>query len=204
MSTLRGRFRPRVIGLLLAGLALGGCLSKHTPTTHFYVLNPTVEEADTRGAGQAMSVLIEEVTLPDYLERGQIVSRETANRLYLSDFEQWGGSLRKDIGRVLATNLSRLLGTPHILVPPIGPYDRVDFRVNVLILGFESGPDEQARLQARWTIRGSEDGKAVAGRLSELTRPLPASADMDTRVSTLAALVGDLSHVIARSVPGTR
>ncbi|MGB0713022.1 MAG: PqiC family protein [Gammaproteobacteria bacterium] len=204
---MANRILPRSVGLLAAVLALASlsaCISKPAPVTHFYVLNPTAQANAASAHEKSVSVLIEEVTLPDYLERGQIVSRETANRLLLSDFEQWGGSLRKDIGRILATNLGRLLSTPHILVPPIGPYDRVDYRVNVLVLGFESGPDDQARLQARWTVRDGGNGKALGGQLSELSRPLPVDADMDQRVATLAALVGDLSQVIAESIGKAR
>lgn len=188
-------------GLLLFGLA--GCLGKPAPVTNFYVLNATAAIPDEAPSADGVSLFVAEVQLPDYLERGQIVGLATANRLALSEFELWGGNLRKDVGRVLAANLGRLLGTPNLMVSPLPARDRPRYRVEVTVLGFEFGPDAVARLNARWTVRRDSDGAVVGGGLERLRRDAAGAADMDATVAAMSALLGQLSERIAAAVPAS-
>ena len=83
-----------LLAALLASAALAGCGS--SPVTHFYTLNPAAAEPAAAGAG-AMAVYIVAVgavSLPDGVDRPQIVLRTGGNRVSFSEFERWGGALR--------------------------------------------------------------------------------------------------------------
>ena len=91
----------------------------------FYLVTP-LEGAQAAAPAPGPGVVVAAVRLPKYLERPQLVTRSGDNRLQLEEFHQWGGNLGKDLTRVLAENLSRLLGSdavvaaPHTLRPPPG------------------------------------------------------------------------------------
>ncbi len=109
---------------VLEGSFLFGCMAATTPATRFYVLNPLdsgislVSETDQKGS---LSVEVASLRLPQYLERPQIITRSSGNRLERAEYHQWGGNLRKNMIRVLAKNLSQLLATPDIAISPIVP-----------------------------------------------------------------------------------
>ena len=109
---------------VLGGSFLFGCMGATTPATRLYVLNPLdsgislVSETDQKGS---LSVEVASLRLPQYLERPQIITRSSGNRLERAEYHQWGGNLRKNMTRVLAKNLSQLLATPDIAISPYRP-----------------------------------------------------------------------------------
>ncbi|TNF57324.1 MAG: hypothetical protein EP309_00660, partial [Gammaproteobacteria bacterium] len=93
---------PR-LGLLLAVLVwLAGCAS--TPPASFHALSPLPEARDRQGSLTEgdLSLGIGPVTVPDFLDRPQLVTRPGANRLEVDEFQRWGGSLRADIVNILS------------------------------------------------------------------------------------------------------
>ncbi|MGB1111361.1 MAG: PqiC family protein [Gammaproteobacteria bacterium] len=195
------KFALSRLALLAALLSLlSGCLGGPVPETRFFVLNALAEGRMDNAPDRPISLLMSELALPDYLERGQVVSRATPNRLTLSDFDQWGGSLRKDMGRVVSINLGRFLGTPDISSPPTDPGARPDYRLRIDILGFEHGPDSQVRLSARWTLRDDRTGKVLSSRFSEMNHAAAGPEDVDAMVAAMSVLLAELSREIAAAI----
>ena len=128
-----------VWALALAALLFVGCRSTPPPTA-FYTLT-AVTKAETTGQTPApkgdLAVGIGPVQLPGYLDRPQIITRTAPDRLTLSEFNRWGGSLRQDFPRVLAENVAALLGTDRVLAHPWG--DRLDpaYRVALDVQQFD-------------------------------------------------------------------
>ena len=87
------RQRMEMVRLLAAGvlLVVAGC--SNSPVTRFYTMNPVAvpAPADARGS---MTVVIGAVSLPDGLDRPQIVLRGAGNQVMFSEFERWLGSPR--------------------------------------------------------------------------------------------------------------
>ena len=104
----------------LTAVAVSGCLpTMETPETRFYVLDALAQDTQpVTGARGASPIVVDltSVAIPQYLRRPQIVTRVSANRLVLSEFDNWGGSLEKNILRCMASNLSILLDTSDIHV----------------------------------------------------------------------------------------
>ncbi len=201
-AVLRAAARFRAAGLGLAVLAsLAGCAGS-SGGTRFYVLEPV-----TAGAAAARSdaaVVVAGVRLPQYLERSQIVTRSGDNRLEFAEFDRWGGNLRQDMTRVLAGNLSRLLGSDRVVAAPHSLGAQNATRVEVEVLAFERGPDGRVRLAANWWLTRGADAAPLAGtKAVELFgAPLADGAAYDAVVASMGQVYGELARAIAQAIRG--
>ena len=191
------------IGLPLAGLAwLAGCAS--SPASSFYILSPLPEakaRQETLVEG-GVSLGIGPVTLPDYMDRPQMVSGIVgAGRIEVDEYQRWGGSLRADIVNTLGENLAHLLGTSRVVILPAEVKLPVQYRLVVDILRFEADSDGQALLKARWALIDPSAEVALAMRESSFRQPF-AKADPDAQVAALSAALGDLSNEVAETIRG--
>lgn len=182
-------------------LLVGGCAQ--TPPSDFYVLTPTAQTTTrTDAPGQAsLSVSIGPVKIPDYLNRGQIVTRAGQNRLDVNEFHRWGGGLAANISAVVAENLSVLLGTDDVSVFPTQDPVSPRYRVSLTVSKFDGVLGESAILDARWVITGSaRSGPLATGRT--VIEEAPLGGDYDAYVAaqsrTLAALSRDIATEITR------
>jgi uncharacterized lipoprotein YmbA len=76
--------------------------------TRFYVLSSLpASGAESRNAKleDCTAVGVGPVELPDYLDRTEIVTRVSPNKLELAQFDQWAESLESNFSLVLAENL---------------------------------------------------------------------------------------------------
>ena len=199
--------RPRAVAMLIAvvgTLALAGCVGGEKPATRFYVLSalgPDAAPIEGVPRDPPLSVDIAALRLPRYLQRPQIVTRSAGNELKLAEYHQWGGSLAKNMMRVLARDLSTLLATPEVSVFSRRPPVPADVRVEVDVLQFERGPDRRVVLSARWRLRGGADRAPRLARITDLrSPPVDAKAGMDATVAAMSALVGEFSRQVAVAV----
>jgi len=197
-STLRIRL---FVTFVLAGCFFFGC---GKAGTRFYVLNPLdsgaglVSETDQK---VRLSIDVASLRLPQYLERPQIVTRSSGNRLVLAEYHQWGGNLRKNMIRILAKNLSRILDTPHIAISPHRPLNPPDFRVDLEVMQFERDAERRVRLSAQWRLSSGMDRKPVTTRITELLSPVvPAGSDFEHTVSAMSTIFGELSQIIGEEI----
>ena len=205
--TPRRPCRAATLWTLLAAALMTGCVGSERPQTRLYLLSPL--PADTPAvsiSGLApLSLDIAVLRLPQYLDRPQIVTRSTGNRITLAEFDQWGGNLGKNMTRVLAQNLSRLLATPEITIFSRRPPQPADVRIDVEVLAFERGPDGRVHLSAQWRLRRGEDATPTLSRISELASPaLTSTEDMATTVAAMSVLWGELAHEMAAVIASLR
>ncbi len=142
-------------------LVLAGCLGGTSPPSRFYTLAPL----ETRGSQPAKEenalMALGPVTLPDYLNRRQIVTRSGQNELVIAEFDRWGGSLDDEITRALVANLSERLAPANISVfswqtMPLGIM-LASYRVPVGIFRFDGVPGESVVLSARWGVYAKKE-----------------------------------------------
>jgi len=189
--------RRLLLAVVLVGLT--GCAGATDPT-RFYVLAPMgASSATSRPSASAgdLRVGVRAVELPRYLERSQIVTRASANRLELAEFHQWGAPLRIAVPAVLAENLARLLPSDQVQVFPWGRSFTPDAQVLVEITQLEGALNADTTLTARWRILGRAGAEVRAGtsRLSE-----PSGRDYESLVAAHSRLLGALSRDIAEAL----
>lgn len=203
MRTAAPRLFAAGAGRLCASLLLlalvAGC-SGTAKDTRLYVLGPVAAAAPAATGGPA--VVVAAVRLPQYLDRSQIVTRSGDNRLELAEFDLWGGNLRQDLTRVLAENLSRLLGSERVVAAPHSLSAPAAFRVEVEVLAFERGPDGRVRLAAKWWLTRGTDAAPLAGTQAAelLGAPLGEAAGFDAVVASMSQVYAEFARGIAQAI----
>lgn len=189
--------------VLVAGLALatlGGCAS--APEERFYTLS-AVATADPPVARAAYSVAVGPVSVPEMVDRPQLVLRLDANRVAILEYARWATPLQSGIGQVVAANLAQLLGDgARVAAYPQGAMAEPDYRVAVDVQGFESAPGATASLDVLWTIRSARGVLVKAGR-STISEPARGS-DTEALVAAHDRALAALSRDIARSLLSAR
>ena len=188
--------------ILVATLWLAGCA--RSPSARFYTLSPIVLDQPQRSIGErsnSVSVGIEPVQIPDYLDRPQIVSLNGHNELKLDEYQRWGGSLGDNVTAVLAENLALLTGSERVLVPPLPHGEKTDYAVGLRILRLDLVPGDQVLLKAQWTV-------FTGARRAELTTHLATFSERlrdgryETMVAAVSQTLAQLSREIAREIMG--
>jgi uncharacterized lipoprotein YmbA len=141
------------------------------------------------------------VTLPPYLDRPQIVTRASRAKLALGEFDQWAAPLQDTFARVLAENLSLLLGTDRVLLHPWPRTTDVDYQVTVDVIRFDGGVDNDVVLAVRWSLM-SVDGKELAMRKARFQAPAN-PRDYEATVTAMSRSLEELSRDIAATLQTT-
>lgn len=193
-----------LIVVLLALFVLGGCVSTESAPTRFYVLEALpADTAPLAGVRREppLSVDLSAVRLPQYLDRPQIVTRVQPGRLELDEYNQWGDNPTKNVMRVLARNLSLLLGTSDVTLLTRRPDGPLDGRLDVDISQFERGPDGRVMLSAQWWLLSGREGAQAEAHVSDLAgEPLAVDAGVDATVAAMSDLLGRFSRIIAATL----
>lgn len=182
------RAGKRIAVVMAWGLLLAGCGT--TAPAKFYVLSA----AQDAGAAEAVRgdkvIGIGPVTLPEYLDRPQIVTRSSSNRLDLADGHRWAEPLTENVTRVLTENISTLLRTDRVAAHPWKRSQAVDFQVRVQVVQFDASPEGAVSLVARWSVQGRDGKELVPSRRGSFSVPATAG--------NYDALVAAHSEAIAR------
>jgi uncharacterized protein len=196
----------------VAALGLSACGSDKP--TRLYMLSPNAA-ASAPVSPDGIPIGVGPITLPKYLDRPQMVVGTSANQLSQANLDQWGGDLNDNITRVLATNLSNLLGTERVSLYPWKDRAPVAYQVTMDITQFEVGADGAAELTAFWSITNPADGTVLTMRRSSYRNPVgsstaasPASGSSSPAYDSVAAAMSrdldSLSQDIAKAILGLK
>jgi len=172
-----------------------------SPSARYYALSSMTEVKTADIKSQHKDVVIVSVGpvgIPDYLDRKQIVTRDSGSRLDLADFDLWGGSLDNDVTRVVADNLSILLAPKGINA--VTWRSRVPYAhtISISMTRFEASGDSVI-LRAQWGIMENGEQTAETVRESVITKPL-GGKDYGDIVAAMSEATADLSREIAVEV----
>jgi len=181
-------------GLLLLGL-LAGCGS--SPPINYYVLS--AQDGAARG-GDTPSLGVGPVTIPEYLNRANLITEREGNTLTIARFDQWAEPLEDGIKRVLAINLAGLMNTQNVYTYPWRPEQAPEYGIRINLLQLDAG-DREATLTAEWLVYRPGATGALARRLSRLHHPLPGGGPHAEQIAgAYSALLLQLSEEIAGAI----
>jgi len=112
----------------------------------------------------ATSVVVGPVTLPELVDRPQLVVRVAPNRVAILEAERWAEPLRSQIPRVIALDLGRLLGSSRVASYLQHAGTEAGSRVLLDIERFEASPGEAVSVEAVWSLRRAAGGVPLSGR----------------------------------------
>ena len=173
-------------GFLLV-LVLTACAGT-PPRESFFTLNAPEPAA---AAADAPSVAVGPVTIPDMVDRPQIVVRLGPNQVQIIEQARWAEPLKSAIARVVAANLAATL---RARLAPSRNND-ADYRVALDVQRFES-PADAVLVEALWTVT-SKDGKR-SGR--SVVREKIAAKDYSALAAAHSAALATLSKQIAAAI----
>ena len=201
MKNLR-TFFTSLLAITLLSTVLAACGSGPSAPGRFYVLSsPTdlVSKKPQEKVGQVLVIGVGPVKLPPHLDRTQIVTQTSQYRLDLKDLDQWAEPLKEGFTRVLAQNLSQLLGTNRIVQFPWRRPFTVKLQVTVDVLRFDTGAAGESVLTARWNILDG-DGRKLLFSHTSTHRGQASGAGMEPVVAAMSGNLVELSREVATSL----
>ncbi|MFT6241861.1 MAG: putative lipoprotein YmbA [Akkermansiaceae bacterium] len=151
--------------ILVTFFALASCSTER----NYYLLSPVGKPPSGGGIG----IGVGPVTMADYLvERPYLVFQSTPNKMEISDLHEWGGDLRNDFTRVLASNLGRRKGTGNIRTYPWERENELKYQITVDVRQFHGTADGDALLEASWRAYELPGSRLIASKTSTLREPI--------------------------------
>ncbi len=198
------RWRVFAVILTLSSLLLAGC-AKSKPA-RFYMLTSGVglqAGAPPAPGEKGISLTVSPIEFPEYLNRPQIVTRTSPNRIELAEFHRWAEPLGQSFARALTENLSGLLATERVVLFPWKGSGPVDFRITMEIVRFDGTPGGEVSLIARWTLLGPDGNELAAPRRSRIAVSTR-QAGYEGVAAAMSEAVGELSREIVATIRGHR
>ena len=187
----------KLASFVVTMVLLTGC-SSSADAVRYYLIEPVSVAGTPSEGAQAISIEIVDLEIPQYMERLQIASRRPDSQLVFASTHRWGESLRKNLTRALARNLTNLLGTPNIGTPANRLNSPPTYRLTVYIERFERGADGYVHLLARWQLIHRETGETIINSSNAYRSEYRIdSQDFAGSVLAMSKLLGDLSETVA-------
>lgn len=186
------------LSVLSLTLTLTGC--SRSPRVSFYTLESAAQIDSSATISAVPTIAVGPVTLPDVVDRPQLVMRVAANRVEILESHRWAEPLKSEIPRLIAENLGNLLGSSRVSSYLQNTGSDAEYRLFVDIQRFESLPGEAVTVEAIWSLRHAAGGSPKTGR--SLVRE-PVSADgYDPLVAAYSRALLAVSRDLATAIRG--
>jgi uncharacterized protein len=187
----RVRATAGVATLLVLTTIFAACAVKDT--SRYYALGTSRTSADVEGAGvtPGLTIGVGPISIPGYLDRPQVVTRDAGEGLEILPYHRWAEPLDVGIAQALAEDLgARVPGDRVAVYPWRGALARmIDYQVVVAVARFDGAPGRRVTLDARWRLL-TRDGKEVAFKRTAVTEPVTGD--------TVTALVAAMNRSVGR------
>lgn len=182
--------------LILALMMLAGCAAP--VKTRYYSLSDSPPPVKNANEAPDYRVAIGPVTMPETLDRPQIVLRVAPNRYAISDTDNWSEPLKREIPRVLAEDIGQRLPAARVAAQQQHAGQNADYRVLIDVARFESVPGVSITLEAEWVVR-NRAGERLRESRSVIVGPVNAPG-IAPLVAAHRAALATLGREIAAAV----
>jgi hypothetical protein len=158
---------------------------------------------DTKAAHTDLVLGAGPITIADYLNRQDVVTRDSQNQLKMNEFEQWAGSFENNVIHALADNLGFLLGTDQIHIHPWRKSVPIDYRITVNVIRFDGKPGDRAWLTARWSVFNGKTKELLEVKRSSIQEPVEGNRYEDL-VAAQSRALAKLSREMAEVIKAAR
>lgn len=199
---MRARQAGIILIFIMAAVVLNGCSTTRLHTMRFYLLK-AVDEPQKAGTpacpgANVLSLGINRVELPKYLDRPQIMTRAGNYEMKLTETHLWAEPLEDSISRVMVKNLSSLVCAD--LKPwPWRASDSFDRRLNTRVILLDGTFGGDAVLDVQWSIVDEHTKKVLVTKESKFAEKIE-HGSYESLVSAYSRLVASFSREIADSL----
>jgi len=182
------------VALVCAGLVFG-CAS---PRERLYTLSGTEPPDVVRPP--TLHLLVGPVTIPETVDRPQLVVRRSAVRLVALEQERWAEPLREAIPRVLSEAIRAELPAASVTSLASVSTPQWDMRVFVDVTRFDAIPGERVIIETHWRLQRTGDQTAQEGNIVARVTVQGAPQDYDALVAAEAAGLAKIGVQLARVI----
>ena len=196
---VRSSLRVALVVALVTGV-LGCAVSD--PTRYYVLALAPAAPVTTRtaDAGPAVTVGVGPVSIPGYLDRTQMVTRDGAGQVQISPYHQWAEPLDQGITRVLVEGLAARIPTDRVAAFPWGGSMQqvLQYQVLVTIMRFDGQPGGTVVLDTRWRLV-SKGGQELVFKRSTVTEAT-GGAGYEPLAAAMSRALGTLGQEIAAEI----
>ena len=202
------KFKTHAAGmymLLLTVLISSGCSLFNPgpqPKTRFYMLSSPAASGKTvqpLATLPQVAIGIGPIRLPEYLDRRNIIVRNSQSEFELAELAQWAEPLAETFARVIGDNLSILLGTNRIIQFPWRSSMPVDYQLTIQVAQFDGILGEQVVLRAHWQVF-TGDGEKLLDFASSVIEEKMENQAIDALVTAESRAAERFSREIAAAI----
>jgi uncharacterized lipoprotein YmbA len=181
--------------VLVAAMTLAGC--GHSMPTRYVTLNAMPADAPPAIAPMP-PIQLTAVHIPAVLDRLEVVTLASQNRLTIDDNDRWGAPLALMMRKTLAQDLLTRLPAGSFVVPdaPAPPGTR---RLVVTVLNATADASGTLTLQAEWTLLSGHSDQVPLRQQLTLDSAIDGH-DALAQAAALSRILADLADRIAASV----
>lgn len=193
------RLRWTGLAAFIICLMVTGCAATRPST--FYLLQPVPDSTriPTATGWAPFSLGVGPISLPEYLDRPEMVITDAQHTLTVAEFDRWSEPLKNGFSRVLVMNLAADLPGVNVLEYPwVGGYD-VRYRVTANVYRFDGRPGDRATLDVQWAVLAGRGERVLYQTRSILFEPVQAPT-YQALVAAQSALLGRFGRMIAETL----
>jgi uncharacterized lipoprotein YmbA len=197
------RVGPAVLLFPVLSAMLAGC-GGTSAEPHFYTLSMsgTILPHTTDASLKGIRIAVGPVTVPQTVDRPELVVRVSANEIALAEQHRWAQPLRNEIARAIAENLEQLLAGSQVVSYPTLASRKVDYRVVLDLQRFDSILGQTVTVDALWSISDEAGGgETVSGRslTQEPTRAPSYQALVAAHTAALAKISAEIAETMKKA-----
>jgi uncharacterized lipoprotein YmbA len=196
--TTNPRHPPGALCGVLLSAALVACAQSQP--TKFYTLSTATQHQTAQHSGKGLVIGLGPLTLPQYLDRPDIVTRAGANQMKLGEFNKWAEPLEPLLTRIMAEDLYSVLDASDVIPIPQRGELQLDRVVEVDFARFDATEAGEVKLDARWRVYRGDNETLVGSGRSMIAEQGAAVPDYDAIVAAMSRTVGRLSSEIAAAI----
>jgi uncharacterized lipoprotein YmbA len=190
----------RVTRAVLGCLLLAACTS---PTAHLYTLMASEPAAVAAPSNGEYKVVIAHVTLPESVDRPELVIRAGPNRVSALEQERWVEPLHEAIPRAIREDVSTQLPGVTVLLDGEVADAKPDLVLDLEIVRFELFPGERAVIEARGWLKSRTGSSRLVHSVAR-GQVHGSRDDYNALVAATAAALSSLSADLARAIEAAR
>ncbi len=156
-------FRKLSIGITLLCLWTVITACSRSPQVSFYTLGTVAASKPAEPLNAPPTVLVTQISLPDLVDRPQLVERLTGNRVEILEMQRWAEPLKDGITRLLVDTLANRLASDLVTAYPHSGAAEPDYRVTLDIRRLDATND-MVYMDALWSLRRTSGGVVKTGR----------------------------------------
>ncbi|EIM96157.1 hypothetical protein WQE_35615 [Paraburkholderia hospita] len=182
------------LAVALTMITLVGCASSKS---EFYTLSAEAPR-ESVNRGSPVTVVIGAVTVPELVDRPQIVARAGTNTVNIDEFARWAEPLKSQIPHAVAADLSQLLNTSFVSTLLLSGDPAAVWRVRMDVQRFDADLGDAATVDVLWSVLPPGKASPITGR--SIVREPCAGAGYDAAVAAWSRALAKVSLDIAAGI----